>query len=69
MRLVLAGNHEVDRSTVTYAVTGDKHDKIFNIMFALGEHFLLCRVHIAGHGTSCISMQLHPYQPASGQAV
>ena len=48
---MLAGNHEVDRSTVTYAVTGDKHDKIFNIMFALGELFPLFCSQIVGYGT------------------
>ena len=37
-----AGNNEVDRSTVSYAVDGDKQGKIFNIMFALGEPSLLC---------------------------
>ncbi|CAK0782970.1 hypothetical protein CVIRNUC_006165 [Coccomyxa viridis] len=30
------GNNEVDRSTISYAVDGDKKSKIFNIMFALG---------------------------------
>lgn len=33
---VAAGYTQVDRTTVTYAVTGDAQPKIFNIMFALG---------------------------------
>ena len=37
---VPAGNTQVDRSTVTYQVLGEKDKKIFNIMFALGEPLL-----------------------------
>ena len=40
--LTAAGNNEVDRSTISYAVDGDKKSKIFNIMFALGAQLSPC---------------------------
>ena len=45
MLLSAAGNNEVDRSTISYAVDGDKKSKIFNIMFALGAQPSFCLHH------------------------
>ena len=67
MLLTAAGNNEVDRSTVSYAVDGDKKSKIFNIMFALGAPLLLClssqyawqRSHLKLHSISAHSCAAH----------